>query len=44
MKNLDTLKAKILTPKKETVLFLLQFSKSITVIKSKNKKYLVSKN
>ena len=44
MKNLDTLKAKTLYPKKETVLFLLQFSKSLTIFKTKEKKYLISKN
>lgn len=44
MKNIDTLKNKTLNPKKDTVLFLLQFSKSLTIIKAKEKKYLISKN
>ena len=44
MKNLDILKPKVLKPKNETVLFLLQFSKSLTILKTKEKKYLISKN
>lgn len=44
MKNFDTLKAKALLPKKETVLFLLQFSKSLEILKINGQKYLISKN
>ena len=43
MKNY-TLKVPILTPKKSTIDFLLNFSKSVAVINANNKKYLVSKN
>jgi hypothetical protein len=44
MKNLDILKPNKLKPKKETILFLIQFSKSLTIIKTKERKYLISKN
>ncbi|SFI43323.1 hypothetical protein SAMN05443292_2577 [Halpernia frigidisoli] len=44
MKKFDILKTKKLMPKKETVSFLLQFSKSLAILKTKTKKYLISKN
>lgn len=44
MKNVYTLNENLLKPKKQTVDFLLFFSKSITVLKGKSKMHLVSKN
>lgn len=44
MKKVDTLNVKKLKPKTETVTFLMNFSKSMEVLKSGNKKFLVSKN
>ncbi len=44
MKNDDSLKTKILKPQKETIQFLLNFSKSIEVVKIKKKLYHISKN
>ena len=44
MKKLDTLKKKDLKPKKETVDFLLSFSRSTEVLKIKQKNILISKN
>ncbi|MGC4128809.1 MAG: hypothetical protein QM564_04455 [Bergeyella sp.] len=44
MKNNNTLSVKILKPKKQTVDFLLKFSKSIAVIGNEQKKYVISKN
>lgn len=42
MKKNDSLKVKTLKPKKQTIDFLLNFSKSLEIVKSKN--YPVSKN
>ncbi|MFC4686487.1 MULTISPECIES: hypothetical protein [Epilithonimonas] len=45
MKKNDTLTTKALTPKKEIIDFLLNYSKNIQPIKTKNRKIvLVSKN
>ena len=44
MKKFDTLKEKRLTPKKQTIDFLLSYSQSIEVIKLKSKIHIVSKN
>ncbi|WP_374363183.1 hypothetical protein [Cloacibacterium sp.] len=44
MKKNYTLKVPILKPKKSTIDFLLNFSKSVAVINANNMKYLVSKN
>lgn len=44
MKKNDLLKLSVLKPKRDTILLLLQFSKSLAVIKTKSKSYLVSKN
>lgn len=44
MKNIDSLKQKQLKPKKQTVDFLLNFSKSIEVVIRLNKPYTLSKN
>lgn len=44
MKKNDSLKVKTLKPKKQTIDFLLNFSKSIEVVKSKSKNYPISKN
>lgn len=45
MKNNDTLLPKTLTPKKEIIDFLLNFSRNVQPIKTKNHKVvLVSKN
>ncbi len=44
MKKIDSFTHKLLKPKKETVEFLKQFSKSIEIVKTQNKKVLVSKN
>ncbi|WP_262897330.1 MULTISPECIES: hypothetical protein [Chryseobacterium] len=44
MKNNDSLKLKNLKPKKQTVDFLLSFSKNLEVVKVKNKNYHFTKN
>jgi hypothetical protein len=44
MKKNDSLKVKTLKPKKQTVDFLLSFSKNLEVAKIKNKNYSISKN
>lgn len=44
MKKLDTLKHKNLKPKQETVNFLLNFSKSLAIMKVKEKRFIISKN
>lgn len=44
MKKNYSVKTSTLNPKKTTVDFLLNFSKSIAVITTKNKKYIISKN
>lgn len=44
MKKNDILKTKLLKPKKETIDFLLSFSKSIEVLKLNTKIHIVSKN
>lgn len=44
MKKNDSLKVKTLKPKKETIEFLLSYSKSLEIIKTKAKNYPISKN
>ncbi|WP_262912492.1 hypothetical protein [Chryseobacterium sp. MEBOG06] len=44
MKKNDSLKVKTLKPKKQTIDFLLNFSKSIEIVKSKSKNYPILKN
>lgn len=44
MKKNDSLKTKMLKPKKKTIDFLLKFSKNIDVVKVSDKYYHVSKN
>ena len=45
MKKIDTLTTKALMPKKEIINFLLNYSKNIQSLKTKNRKViLVSKN
>ncbi|EJL71117.1 hypothetical protein [Chryseobacterium populi] len=44
MKKNDSLKVKALKPKKQTIDFLLNFSKSLEIVKAKNKNYPISKN
>lgn len=44
MKKNDSLKLKSLKPKKQTIDFLLSFSKSLDVVKIKNNHYHLSKN
>ena len=44
MKKNDTLNERLLKPKKQTVEFLLSYSKSVAVVKSKNKNHVVVKN
>ncbi|MDR6921664.1 hypothetical protein J2Y40_002513 [Chryseobacterium sp. 2987] len=44
MKKNDSLKVKTLKPKKQTIDFLLNFSKSIEIVKSKGKSYPILKN
>lgn len=44
MKNIDTLKQRSLKPKKQTVKTLLDFSRSVEVIQTKQKNFLISKN
>ena len=44
MKKNDTLKEGLLKPKKTTIDFLLTYSRSLDVLKSKSKIHVVSKN
>ncbi|WP_300690315.1 hypothetical protein [Chryseobacterium sp.] len=44
MKKNDSLKVKTLKPKKQTIDFLLNFSKSIEIVESKSKNYPILKN
>ncbi len=44
MKKNDSLKVKTLKPKKQTIYFLLNFSKSLEIVKSKSKNYPITKN
>ena len=44
MKKNDSLKERLLTPKKQTIDFLLSYSQSIEVLKVKSKFHIVSKN
>ncbi|CAM2774929.1 hypothetical protein CHFL109739_00320 [Chryseobacterium flavum] len=44
MKKNDSLKVKTLKPKKQTIDFLLNFSKNLEIVKSKSKNYPISKN
>lgn len=44
MKSNDSLKTKSLKPKKETIDFLLRFSKNLEVIKIKNNLCQITKN
>jgi len=44
MKKNDSLKVKALKPKKETIEFLLNYSKSVEIVKTKTKNYPISKN
>lgn len=44
MKKNDSLKVKTLKPKKQTIDFLLNFSKNIEIVKSKSNNYPISKN
>ncbi|PJJ64815.1 hypothetical protein CLV73_3184 [Chryseobacterium geocarposphaerae] len=44
MKKNDSLKVKALKPKKETIEFLLSYSKSLEIVKTKAKNYPISKN
>ncbi|WP_318848382.1 hypothetical protein [Chryseobacterium sp. JV558] len=44
MKKNDSLKVKTLKPKKQTIDFLLNFSKSLEIVKSKSKNYPILKN
>lgn len=44
MKKNDSLKVKTLKPKKQTIDFLLNFSKSVEVVKTKSKNFPISKN
>lgn len=44
MKKNDTLKKTILKPKRQTIDFLLKFSKSLEIIKIKDRSFLIVKN
>jgi hypothetical protein len=44
MKKNDSLKVKTLKPKKQTIDFLLNYSKSLELVKTKSKNFPVSKN
>jgi len=44
MKKNDSLKVKTLKPKKQTIDFLLNFSKNLEIVKIKSKNYPISKN
>lgn len=44
MKKNDSLKVKTLKPKKQTIDFLLSYSKSVELVQSKSKNFPISKN
>ncbi|MCS3532358.1 hypothetical protein M2373_003778 [Chryseobacterium sp. JUb7] len=44
MRKNDSLKVKTLKPKKQTIDFLLNFSKGLEIVKTKNKNYPINKN
>lgn len=44
MKKIDLLSKKTLLPEKETINFILAFSKNVAVLKNKKKTFLISKN
>ncbi|SDQ51933.1 hypothetical protein SAMN05421664_1893 [Chryseobacterium soldanellicola] len=44
MRKNDSLKVKTLKPKKQTIDFLLNFSKNLEIVKTKTKNYPISKN
>ena len=44
MKKNDTLNENLLKPKRQTIEFLLNCSKSIEVLKTKSRNHIVSKN
>lgn len=44
MKKNDSLKVKTLKPKKQTIDFLLNYSKSLELVKTKSKSFPISKN
>jgi hypothetical protein len=44
MKKNDSLKVKTLKPKKQTIDFLLNFSKGLEIVKGKSKNYPILKN
>lgn len=44
MKKLDTLKERNLKPKKQTVAFIKNFSKSLEILKTKDKNFRIYKN
>ncbi len=44
MKKNDSLKVKTLKPKKQTIDFLLSYSKSLEVVKTRARNYPISKN
>ncbi|MDQ0783550.1 hypothetical protein [Chryseobacterium sp. W4I1] len=44
MKKNDSLKVKALKPKKQTIDFLLNYSKSLELVKTKSKNFPISKN
>jgi hypothetical protein len=44
MKKNDSLKVKTLKPKKQTIDFLLNYSKSLELVKTKSKNFPLSKN
>lgn len=44
MKKIDTLNKTYLKPRKQTVDFLLSFSRSISVLKPAGKKHVICKN
>lgn len=44
MKKIDILNGEKLKPKKQTIAFLLNFSKSMDVLKSGKKRFLISSN
>ena len=44
MKNNNSLLTKVLKPKKQTIDFLLKFSKSIAVVETTNKSFVIIQN
>ncbi|WP_260089234.1 hypothetical protein [Kaistella sp. 97-N-M2] len=44
MKKNDTLNKNLLIPKRQTIDFLLSYSRSITVLKTRSKNQIVSQN